>query len=206
MNSAENKSSELLELLKNKLQNQIVSAELSLGDVVVRVERDRMADFFQLLKIDSELNFNLLLDIGGVDWMDARDERFEVVYHILSLSNLYRLRVKVAVPEASPEVPSLISLWEGANFMEREVWDMFGIKFTGHPDLRKILMYEEFKGHPLRKDYPVQGKQPRIALRHPEVRNTALDMKRPALVSINPKSKKAGRGKARGGPGDVRQI
>jgi len=206
MNSAENKSEKLLELLKSKLEKQIVHAELSLGDVVVRVERDKMADFFQLLKIDSELNFNLLLDIGGVDWMDARDERFEVVYHILSLSNLFRLRVKVSVPEESAELPSLVSAWEGANFMEREVWDMFGIKFTGHPDLRKILMYDEFKGHPLRKDYPVQGKQPRIKLRHPEVRNTALDMQRPPLVSINPKNKKAGRGKARGGPGDVRQI
>jgi NADH-quinone oxidoreductase subunit C len=121
--------------------------------------------------------------------MDLRDERFEVVYQLLSLSKLWRVTIKVAVSESNPEVDSVVSLWAGANFLEREVWDMFGIRFTGHPDLRRILMYEEFVGHPLRKDYPVQGKQPRIPLRAPEVENTARSMSRPDLVTIRPKSR-----------------
>jgi NADH-quinone oxidoreductase subunit C len=108
-----------------------------------------------------------------------------MVYHLMSLSFGYRLRVKVAVDESKPEVDSLVTLWPGANFMEREVWDMYGIAFKGHPDLRRILMYEEFVGYPLRKDYPVQGKQPRIRLRAPEVQNTATQMNRPSLVQIN---------------------
>jgi NADH-quinone oxidoreductase subunit C len=88
--------------------------------------------------------------------------RFTVVYHFFSLSHKHRLRLIVALDEADPEVDSLTSLWAGANWLEREVWDMFGIRFRGHPDLRRILMYEEFEGHPLRKDYPVKKRQPLI--------------------------------------------
>jgi NADH-quinone oxidoreductase subunit C len=129
----------------------------------------------------------MLLDVTAVDWLDSRPERFEVVYQLLSLSTASRLTVKVAVSESSPELPSATALWHSANFLEREVWDMFGIRFQGHPDLRRILMYEEFQGHPLRKDYPVQGKQPRIPLRMPEVENTARRMQRPDLVAIRPR-------------------
>jgi len=125
-----------------------------------------------------------LVDITAVDWMDARKERFEVVYQLLSLSARSRLCIKVAVSEDKPEVPTATGLWNGANFLEREVWDMFGIRFLGHPDLRRILLYEEFVGHPLRKDYPVQAKQPRVPLRAPEVENTARRMQRPDLVTI----------------------
>jgi NADH-quinone oxidoreductase subunit C len=88
--------------------------------------------------------------------------RFVVVYHFYSLRHKHRLRLMVPVEEAEAEVDSLISLWPGANWLEREVWDMFGIRFRGHPDLRRILMYEEFEGHPLRKDYPVNKRQPLI--------------------------------------------
>lgn len=178
-------SQKLLELLTNKLSSQFISAGLELGDVVVRIDRDRVLDFFKLLKLDADFQFNMLVDITVVDWMDKKEERFEVVYHLLSISKLHRLRVKVFVPEQTPEIESVVSLWSGANFLEREAWDMYGVVFKGHPDLRRILMYDEFKGHPLRKDYPVQGKQPRIALRSPEVENTARDMTRPALVQIN---------------------
>jgi NADH-quinone oxidoreductase subunit C len=115
-----------------------------------------------------------------------------VVYQLLSISKVWRVTVKVPVSESNPEVSSVVSLWAGASFLEREVWDMFGIKFTGHPDLRRILMYEEFVGHPLRKDYPVQGKQPRIPLRAPEVENTARRMSRPDLVTIRAKSRSQG--------------
>jgi NADH-quinone oxidoreductase subunit C len=88
--------------------------------------------------------------------------RFAVVYHFFSTAHKHRLRLVVPVDEASAEVDSLTSLWPGANWLEREVWDMFGIQFRGHPDLRRILMYDEFEGHPLRKDYPVKKRQPLI--------------------------------------------
>jgi len=88
--------------------------------------------------------------------------RFVVVYHFFSLKHKHRLRLVVPVEEADPEVESLTSLWAGANWLEREVWDMYGIRFQGHPDLKRILMYAEFEGHPLRKDYPVNKRQPLI--------------------------------------------
>ena len=89
-------------------------------------------------------------------------DRFEVVYHFYSLTHNHRLRLKVPVPEADPVVASLTTLWPVANWFEREVWDMFGVRFTGHPNLTRILMYEPFEGYPLRKDYPVDKRQPLI--------------------------------------------
>jgi len=89
-------------------------------------------------------------------------ERFAVVCHFFSLQLKHRLRVEVPVDEADPEVDSLTSLWKSANWLEREVWDMFGVRFRGHPNLKRILMYDEFTGHPLRKDYPVNKRQPLI--------------------------------------------
>ena len=93
----------------------------------------------------------------------SNDEyRFDVVYHFFSSRHAHRLRLTVPLTLADPAVDSLTGLWESANWFEREVWDMFGIRFTGHPNLRRILMYEEFQGHPLRKDYPVRKRQPLI--------------------------------------------
>ena len=175
----------VLELVSSKLGATIKEPRLNLGDAEIKVLREGMLDIFRILKIDSELSFNSLLDVTVVDWLDERECRFEVVYHLLSIYKLYRLRVKVLVPENCAEVDSVCGLWSSAKFIEREAWDMYGIVFKGHPDLRRILMYEEFEGHPLRKDYPVQGKQPRVKMRHVEVRNTAVDMKRNALVQIN---------------------
>ncbi len=90
------------------------------------------------------------------------DVRFVVVYHFYSTAHKHRLRLVVPVEEADPELDSVTSLWAGADWLEREVWDMFGIRFQGHPGLTRILMYEEFEGHPLRKDYPVNKRQPLI--------------------------------------------
>ena len=90
------------------------------------------------------------------------DARFAVVYHFFSLPLKHRLRIEVLLQEDDPEVDSLTSLWAGADWLEREVWDMFGIRFRGHPNLKRILMYDEFVGHPLRKDYPVNRRQPLI--------------------------------------------
>lgn len=187
MSESAKMSQELLSLIDAKLGKTVLNRSLSLGDAVIRVSRDHILDLCRILKLDKDLGFNYLIDITVVDWMDQQEERFEVVYHFMSFPRGYRLRVKVWVPENKPEVPSVVSLWSGADFMEREAWDMYGVTFTGHPNLKRILMYDEFKGHPLRKDYPVQAKQPRIPLRFPEVRNTAVDMKRPELVQINRK-------------------
>lgn len=179
--------SQVLEQITERFAGQIIDAHIDINHVVVRIDKANVLSFFTALKSDSALAVNALMSVTAVDWMDARDDRYEVVYHALSLSTLARIRVKVALPEHKPEVSSLVSLWHSANFMEREAWDMLGIVFTGHPDLRRILMYDEFKGHPLRKDYPIQGKQPRVALRYPEVENTARHMNRPELVAINKK-------------------
>lgn len=177
----------LLERMRGKLGSMLVEAKVELGHAVVRINRQGMSEFFQLLKIDSDLAFDMVVSLTAVDWMDTAEDRFEMVYHLMSTKSLARLRVKISVPEHNPEVETISSLWKGADFMEREVWDMYGISFKGHPDLRRILMYEEFKGHPLRKDYPLQAKQPRIPMRTPEVENTARKMVREPLIRINPK-------------------
>ena len=176
------KSAPLLELLKVKFDNHLLDPRVELGDVVIGLDRTALYSTFETLKKDPSFLFDMLVDLTAVDWMDARAERFEVVYHLMSIKFLYRLRVKVLVPESDAVIDSVVPLWAGANFMERETWDMYGVVFRGHPDLRRLLLYEEFKGHPLRKDYPVQAKQPRIPLRSPEVRNTATDRVRAPLM------------------------
>jgi len=192
MIDTKSRSIELLEILQKECGEGVQDSVIELGDLVVTVAPEDLTKVLTTCKNSPSLAFNLLSDITAVDWMDHRDDRFEVVYQLLSISKLWRLTVKVAVSESKPEIPSVVSLWSGANFLEREVWDMFGIRFQGHPDLRRILMYEEFVGHPLRKDYPLQGKQPRIPLRAPEVENTARNMTRPDLVTIRTKGRAQG--------------
>ncbi|MBP9837414.1 MAG: NADH-quinone oxidoreductase subunit C [Proteobacteria bacterium] len=148
------------------------------------VSKENAIAVIKQLKDDSKYSFNMLVDVTAVDWLDKKETRFEVVYQFLSISYLHRLCLKMAVPETAAEVDSILSLYPGANFMEREVWDMYGISFKGHGDLRRILMYDEFEGHPLRKDYPILKKQPRVPLRIPELHNSSKDMNRDVLVSL----------------------
>lgn len=183
------KNQSLLSGLRDKLGRYLLEARVTTMHAEVVIRRDDVAPVFRLLKLDADFAFDMLLDVTAIDWLDSRDQRYEVIYHLLSLSRLHRLRVKVALKESDPNVESICDLWEAANYLERETWDMYGINFKNHPDQRRILMYDEFVGHPLRKDYPVQGKQPRIPLRHPEVRNTAVDMQRADLVQISSKSR-----------------
>jgi NADH-quinone oxidoreductase subunit C len=131
------------------------------GDDTVVVARERIVEVSRFLRDDPALDYCMLVDLTAVDYL-PREPRFEVVYHYLSLEKLHRVRVKVQVEEKDAVVPTLTGLWGCANWLEREVWDMFGIRFDGHPDLRRILMYEEFEGHPLRKDYPIRKRQPLI--------------------------------------------
>ena len=119
------------------------------------VRREILADLARELR-DGPTRYDLLMGLCGVDFPD-RDERFDVVYHLYSMPRNARLRLKVPLGESDPVLPSLIPLWKAANWNEREVYDMFGVRFEGHPDLRRILMPEDYQGHPQRRDFPVGG-------------------------------------------------
>lgn len=152
----------LIEIVKNKFPDLIISSHDQCGDQTVVIRKEGIATLAKFLKYDPELDFNMLMDLTAVDCLHLKwTPRFEVVYHFYSLTKNHRLRVKVPV-EAVDEVESLTELWPAANWFEREVWDMFGIKFKNHPNLKRILMYEEFKGHALRKDYPYNKRQPLV--------------------------------------------
>jgi NADH-quinone oxidoreductase subunit C len=181
-------SNSLVTLLKSKLGEELLSCSWNINTAECSIKPQKLLDICRILKMDSQLSFEMLVSVTAVDWMDQRDDRFEMVYHFLSLTHNTRLRLKASLPESNPSIASLTQLWLSADFMERECFDMYGIKFVGHPDLRRILMYDEFVGYPLRKDYPIQGKQPRVPMRHPEVANTATQMKRSPLVTINSKN------------------
>ncbi len=139
------------------------------GQAVIIVPRETLGQALRTLRDHPELHFDMLSDVTAVDYL-GRTPRFEVVYQLYSLDLNHRLRVKVAVPEDDPVVPSAASIWKSANWAERETFDMFGIRFAGHPDLRRILMYPEFTGFPLRKDYPVNRREPLIPERDPIAR------------------------------------
>lgn len=134
----------------------VQDAALFRDELTLIIPAARIRDGCEFLKTDPELNFNYLSDVTAVDRYPA-EPRFEVVYHFYSVPNRTRLRLKVLVGGAEPGVDSLSSLWPVANWFEREVYDLFGIRFRAHPDLRRILLPEDWVGHPLRKDYPVEG-------------------------------------------------
>jgi NADH-quinone oxidoreductase subunit C len=125
-------------------------------EMTIYLERSAIREACAILRENNECAFNFLSDITCVDWYPS-EPRFEVVYHLLSLSKKERVRLKVRLNSASPAVESLTAIWPGANFFEREIFDLFGVRFTGHPYLRRILMPDDWEGHPLRKDYPVEG-------------------------------------------------
>ena len=151
-----------LSAIQEKLGSKVIETSEPQGDDVLILDRSDLRESFRILKEDPELDFAFLSDITAVDYWHKKEPRFEVVYQILSRAKRRRLRIRVPVPENDPSVESLTPLWRGANFMEREVWDLFGIRFIDHPDLRRILLYDEFEGYPLRKDYPVNLVQPRV--------------------------------------------
>jgi NADH-quinone oxidoreductase subunit C len=125
-------------------------------EMTIYVDRPSIREACALLRDNPQFPFNFLSDITCVDWYPS-EPRFEVVYHLLSIAKKDRVRLKVRLDGSSPVVESITSVWAGANFFEREIFDLFGVRFTGHPYLRRILMPEDWEGHPLRKDYPVEG-------------------------------------------------
>jgi NADH-quinone oxidoreductase subunit C len=150
-----------LRLLKEEYRDAVLDTLLPQGDATAVIRPEFLTKVMEFLKNDPRLLFDILVDITAVDYAGKRP-RFSVVYHLLSLSFKRRIRLKVSVDEGGPVLASLTPLWGAANWLEREVWDMFGIRFAGHPDLKRILMYEGFEGHPLRKDYPIRKRQPLI--------------------------------------------
>jgi NADH-quinone oxidoreductase subunit C len=145
--------------IEKRFPNSVLDWHAQHGDRTLLVEHEHLLDIAGLLK--EQFGYNVLVDLTCVDYL-PRKPRFEVVYHFMNLETKARLRLKVQPDETHPVVPSLTSLWPIANWYEREVWDLFGIKFHSHPDLKRILLYEEFEGHPLRKDYPKTLRQPLI--------------------------------------------
>jgi len=158
-------SVEALNRAKELLGAAVLSTHSYRGDDTIVVDASKIADAMKTLRDDAELKMDFLADLTAVDYY-GREPRFEVVYHLRSMKTGARLRVKapVADPEdgSNPSLDTVTPLWATANWMEREVWDLYGIKFRGHPDLRRILMYEEFVGHPLRKDYTKEKRQPLV--------------------------------------------
>lgn len=134
---------------------RVISAEIALGEIVIRTDLDSLLELMGVLKDDPRFAFEQVMDICGVDW-PARPERFDVVYNLLSVSLNHRARVIVTTDGVTP-VPSVSQLWAVATWWEREAWDLFGIPFSGQPDLRRILTDYGFVGHPMRKDFPLTG-------------------------------------------------
>jgi NADH-quinone oxidoreductase subunit C len=156
----------ILDRLRARFGAAMVETHAHRGDHTAVVERGAVGDVLRFCRDERDLGFDMLSDLTAVDYskFPGREDgpRFEVVYHLYSLAHNHRVRLKVRVDEDEPVVPTAVGLWPIADWLEREVWDMFGIRFDGHPDLRRLLLYDEFVGHPLRKDYPINRRQPLI--------------------------------------------
>lgn len=145
-----------VDLIMDNFGGGIAGVTTAHGEITVTATRDILIPLLRFLKEREEFDFDFLTDLCGVDYLPA-SPRFQVVYHLYSLKHKHRLRVKVAVEESDPVVDSCISLWAGADWHERECFDLFGIIFKGHPNLQRILLPTDFAGHPLRKDFPLEG-------------------------------------------------
>ncbi len=157
--------SAILRRLLDVLPDAVLDTHMQHGDATARVEAAQILDVLRLLRDDGELDFEMLSDLTAVDYL-GEEPRFEVVYHLYSVAKNHRVRIKARVCESAPEIDSAVEVWPSANWMEREVWDLYGIRFRGHPDPRRLLLYEEFEGHPLRKDYPKEKRQPLVGPRN----------------------------------------
>jgi NADH-quinone oxidoreductase subunit C len=137
-------------------QAAVAGAKFDRNEMTIYLQRDQLFPAMQFLRDNEGTRFNLLSDVTCVDWFPS-EPRFEVVYQLTSIPRKTRMRIKVKLNSDDVRVPSMISLWPSCNFFEREVFDLFGIQFEGHPYLKRIMMPEDWKGNPLRKDYPVEG-------------------------------------------------
>ncbi|MGA3122542.1 MAG: NADH-quinone oxidoreductase subunit C [Polyangiaceae bacterium] len=157
----------VLDALRSRFGTSILETHSDFGDDTAVVEPSQWKAIAQFLREEPTLDFDLPVDLCGVDYPN-RIPRTEVVMHLYSISKRHRIRVKARVGDEDmdgAELDSVTSIWAGMNWLEREVWDMSGVRFRGHPDLRRILMYPEFEGHPLQKTYPADRTQPLVAYR-----------------------------------------
>lgn len=178
-------SEKALNQLREQFPNAVLESGEYRGDEWAIVDREMIRPIGRFLKDTNGLQFDMLTDLTAVDYFGRKTPRFEVVYHLYSVQKKHRLRLKVPLSEDDPTVDTLSDLWKVANWMEREVWDMYGIRFNDHPDPRRILLYEEFEGHPLRKDYPKDKHQP-LVRRSPEAIEEALKRRPGTLAPIMP--------------------
>jgi len=153
-------SQSVVDAIQARFPDAVVSTHAWRGDDTVVVKKAQLVEVCRFLKDDPAMDFKMPVDVCGVDYLGFKEPRFEVVYHLYSLTQKHRIRLKVEVPESDLHVPTVIGVWRGVDWFEREAWDMYGIIFDGHPKLERILLYPEFVGHPLRKDYPQRGYQP----------------------------------------------
>jgi NADH-quinone oxidoreductase subunit C len=148
---------EIAEKIKEFFPDEVLAVTEFRGQVAVTLRKNRIRDIARYLHDEPSLYFDYLTDIFGVDYLGKKEKRFEVVYQLYSIRHRRALRLKAEVSEEDPTIDSVTSIWLGANWHEREAFDLYGIKFNGHPDLRRILMPEDWEGNPLRKDYPLKG-------------------------------------------------
>jgi NADH-quinone oxidoreductase subunit C len=177
-------SARVLEALTAKFGDAIVETHSDFGDETAVVTPSRWKEVCRFLRDDPSMAFDMAVDLCGVDYLGAsqRSARFEVVLHLYSVAKRHRLRVKARVGDAEgegAEIDTVADIWVGTNWYERETFDMLGISFKGHPDLRRILMYPEFEGYPLRKDYPAQKTQPLVPYRTEEEAGLSLEKQEP---------------------------
>ena len=153
--SSNSKLKKLTAIIKEKFGKREFSYNISNNQLCIKIKKDILIYVLNTLKEDKDLDFKQLIDICAVDYPNKED-RFEIVYHLLSLGLNQRIRIKVLVKDGEI-LPSVVSCYSAANWFEREIWDLFGIVFSGHPDLRRILTDYGFEGYPLRKDFPLTG-------------------------------------------------
>ncbi len=142
-------------LINSELSNKIYGSEIKFEELLFKTSVNEIIEVIKFLKLDERFKFKQLIDIAAIDYPNE-EKRFEMVYLLLSIENNTRLKISIKF-ESNEKIPSLVKIFPSANWMEREIFDMYGIKFTNHPDLRRILTDYNFKGHPLRKDFPLTG-------------------------------------------------
>lgn len=154
---------DVVDVLTEVLEDQKVSTEavqkviVDRGELTLQVRREDLLAVMQILRDDQDLRFEMCASVSGVHYPDHAGNELHVVYHIVSITHSRRIRVETSAPEADPHVPSVVSIYPSADWHERETWDMFGVIFDGHPALTRILMPDDWPGHPQRKDYPLGG-------------------------------------------------
>ena len=148
---------EIAEIVKSQFPSEVIEIVKFRDQVSLLVKKSRIFEIMTYLHDSANLSFDYLADLCGVDYLGRKDHRFEVVYNLLSIKHNHQIRIKALVTEIDCSIDSVVGIWAGANWHERECYDMFGISFHNHPDLRRVLMPEDWEGYPLRKDYPLKS-------------------------------------------------